>query len=535
MMNYFDNFECLQIITNISTMLSEKDYKQMQSKGINPLNIEKQINNYKSGFPFMQLLAPATPDHGISRLNEAELQRLASKYQDITKGREIIKFVPASGAASRMFKSLFEFKEELEQSDNKSPFADKGFNSPYYFFGNIKNFAFYEDLEETMAANGHKLTELLESKDYKTILDQFLGESGLNYANLPKGLLKFHRYYNEPARTALEEHLVEAAFYACDNRDIAAVHFTVSPEHMDGFRQKVQKVKSRYEARFGIHYQIAFSIQKPSTDTIAVDLNNEPFREADGSILFRPGGHGALIENLNDLQADIVFVKNIDNIVPDRLKAITYLYKKAIGSLLAELQAEVFSMLVALDNPDLREQRLHEMAVYCEEKLGIRLPGNFRQLSQKEKTEILRSKLNRPIRICGMVKNEGEPGGGPFWVKSKDGSLSLQIVESSQINLKDEAQQKIMQASTHFNPVDLVCGLKNYKGENFNLSAFVDEDTGFISEKSKDGNKLKAQELPGLWNGAMADWITLFVEVPVITFNPVKVINDLLRKEHLIS
>jgi hypothetical protein len=289
------------------------------------------------------------------------------------------------------------------------------------------------------------------------------------------------------------------------------------------------------KARFGIQYQIAFSIQKPSTDTIAVDLNNEPFREADGSILFRPGGHGALIQNLNDLQADIVFVKNIDNVVPDRLKATTYLYKKAIGSMLAELQTEVFRMLVALDNPDLREQRLQEMAAYCEEKIGIRLPGNFRELSQKEKTEILRSKLNRPIRICGMVKNEGEPGGGPFWVKGKDGSLSLQIVESSQINLKDEEQQKIMQASTHFNPVDLVCGLKNYKGENFDLSVFVDADTGFISEKSKDGKKLKAQELPGLWNGAMADWITLFVEVPIITFNPVKVINDLLRKEHLIS
>jgi hypothetical protein len=423
-------------------MLSEKDLKQIQSKGINPLNIEKQINNYKAGFPFMQLVAPATPDHGISQLDETEVQRLASKYQDLTKGREIIKFVPASGAASRMFKNLFEFKEEFELSDRKNHFADKSFNSPYYFFENIKNFAFYEDLEEYMAEDGHKLSELMENQDYLTILDQFLGESGLNYANLPKGLLKFHRYANEPARTALEEHLVEAAFYACDDRDIATVHFTVSPEHIDGFRKKVEEVKSKYEARFGIHYNIEFSIQKPSTDTIAVDLNNKPFREQDGSLLFRPGGHGALIENLNDLQADIVFVKNIDNVVPDRLKATTYLYKKAVGSLLAELQAEVFSMLVALDNPDLREQRLNEMAAYCEEKLGIRLPGDFKQLSQKGKTEILRSKLNRPIRICGMVKNEGEPGGGPFWVKGKDGSLSLQIVESSQINLKDEDNKK---------------------------------------------------------------------------------------------
>ncbi len=517
-------------------MFAEKDLTQMQSKGIQPSTVDKQIENYKTGFPFMQLVAPAVPDHGIHKLNKNRVQQLNFAYQDAIKGREIIKFVPASGAASRMFKNLFEFKDQLPvKDDNADIFSDKSFNSPFYFFNNIRKFAFYEDLAEKMAAGGHDLNETLRNGDYITILDYFLAEKGLNYANLPKGLLRFHQYENEPARTALEEHLVEAAFYATDDQKVASVHFTVSPEHMPGFEELVAAVKDVYESRFDIRYQVSFSVQKPSTDTVAVDMNNKPFRENDGSMLFRPGGHGALIENLNDLQADIVFIKNIDNVVPDRLKEETYIYKKVIGAMLIELQSEVFRMLIALDDPGIREERLNEMAVYCNEKLSIRLPEHFKQLSVKEKTGLLQKKLNRPIRVCGMVKNEGEPGGGPFWVKDFDRDISLQIVESSQVNLKDESQQKIVQSSTHFNPVDLVCGLKNYKGENFNLPDFVDPSTGFISEKSKDGKKLKAQELPGLWNGAMADWITMFVEVPIITFNPVKIINDLLREEHLVS
>jgi len=517
-------------------MFSDKDLTQMQSKGINPSTVEKQIENFKKGFPFMQLAAPAIPGHGIQQLDDNLVQQLNSSYPDLIKGREIIKFVPASGAASRMFKNLFEFREQfLEKADSETLFADKGFNSPYVFFSKIKDFAFFEDLEDIMRAHEEDLIESLRNGDYASILSRFLDENGLNYSNLPKGLLKFHRYQNEPSRTALEEHLVEAAFYATNDEQVASVHFTVSPEHMKGFEDLVEAVKPKYESKFGVRFQISFSVQKPSTDTVAVDMNNRPFRENDGSMLFRPGGHGALIENLNDLEADIVFVKNIDNVVPDRLKATTYLYKKVIGAMLIGLQNEIFSMLVALDNPDIQDERLNEMVIYCNEKLNIRLPENFRNLPAKEKTILLQSKLNRPVRVCGMVKNEGEPGGGPFWVKDKEGNISLQIVESSQINLKDEDQNKIVQASTHFNPVDLVCGLKNYKGENFHLPDFIDPSTGFISEKSKDGKKLKAQELPGLWNGAMADWITMFVEVPVITFNPVKVINDLLRKEHLIS
>lgn len=517
-------------------MFTEKDIEQMKLKGIDPERVKMQIKAYEKGFPFMELVAPATPGHGIHQLNEAEVQTLAADYQNAIRGREIIKFVPASGAASRMFKNLFEFKDQLlNGADIKSLLTDRSFNSPAYFFEHIREFAFFENLEEKLATKGLDLTNLLDNQTYLPVLEALLSEEGLNYANLPKGLLKFHRYHNEPGRTALEEHLVEAAHYACNERGTASVHFTVSPEHMTGFGQLVASEREKYERRFEMRYEVGFSIQKPSTDIIAVDLNNEPFREKEGSLLFRPGGHGALIENLNDLKADIVFVKNIDNIVPDRLKETTFLYKRVIGALLLELQKEVFLMLVALDNPEIRPERLTEIAAFCNEKLNIRFTENFRQLGHNEKISVLHKQLNRPVRICGMVKNEGEPGGGPFWTKGQDGRISLQIVESSQINLQDEAQKKIMQASTHFNPVDLVCGLKNYRGECFHLPSFVDPSTGFISEKSKDGRKLKAQELPGLWNGAMSDWITIFVEIPIITFNPVKVINDLLRKEHLVA
>jgi hypothetical protein len=517
-------------------MFTHHDTEYMLARGISPETAMRQIENYKSGFPFVDLIAPATPGHGIQQVEEQTAEELASRYHSALKGRDILKFVPASGAASRMFKSLFEFRDHIKnKSDDTALFADRSFNSAYNFLMNIRHFAFHNDLEKGLEADGKELTKLLENKDYSAVFDYFLGESGLNYANLPKGLLKFHLYRDEAPRTALEEHLAEAAHYASNDRNHASVHFTVSPEHMKGFKNLVESVKHQYEERFGVKFNIEFSIQKPSTDTIAVDLNNEPFREKDGSLLFRPGGHGALIENLNDLNADIVFIKNIDNTVPDRLKAATYLYKKVIGTMLAELQGEIFHMLVTLDQTELHETRLIEMAVYCNEKIGIRMPDNFTSLGLKEKTKMLHNSLNRPIRICGMVKNEGEPGGGPFWVKDRSGNTSLQIVETSQINLKDEGQARILQASTHFNPVDLVCGLKNYKGENFNLPDFVDPSTGFIAEKSKDGRQLKAQELPGLWNGAMAGWITLFVEVPVITFNPVKTINDLLRKEHLID
>ena len=535
-MNYFDIFGQFPHTEILIAMLTENDHSQIRQKGIHSSIIEKQIKNYINGFPFIELVAAATPGHGILMLEQHEVERLAASYHRAVRGREILKFVPASGAASRMFKNLFEFREELEKQKDVSVLQeDQSFNSPFNFFSNLKSFAFFEDLDNIIKHKGFILSKLIDSKEYATVLNFFLEENGLNYANLPKGLLKFHRYRNEESRTAMEEHLVEAAHYACDNNDVARVHFTVSPEHRQGFINLANKVVNKYERRFNVRFEISYSVQKPETDMIAVDLNNEPFRERDGSLLFRPGGHGALIENMNDLHGDIVFVKNIDNVVPDRLKATTYLYKHVIGAMLCELQTEIFSMLTSLDNPDIKEERLAEMAIWANEKLNIRLPADFREFTRKDKIAALKRRLDRPIRICGMVKNEGEPGGGPFWVKDADGALSLQIVESSQINPEDPKQKQIMLSSTHFNPVDLVCGLKNYKGETFHLPDYVDPNTGFISEKSKDGRKLKAQELPGLWNGAMSDWISIFVEVPVITFNPVKVINDLLRKEHLLG
>jgi len=348
---------------------------------------------------------------------------------------------------------------------------------------------------------------------------------------LPKALLHFHLYPDGPRR-AFEEHLVEAAHYAADKKGVARVHFTVSPEHQQEFEEAVESARTKYENHFGIHFNISFSQQKSSTDTMAVDMDNEPFRNEDGSLLFRPGGHGALIENLNDLKGEIIFVKNIDNIVPDRLRDTTYLYKKVIGGLLFRLQEKAFYYLDKLEEGNLSDEELDEIKTFAREQLNIFIPVAYEGYEKIEKIDFLFNKINRPMRVAGMVKNEGEPGGGPFWVVNEQDEWSLQIVESSQMNLKDAEQQKIVSGATHFNPVDLVCGVRDYQGNPFDLREFVDPQTGFISVKSKDGRELKALELPGLWNGAMADWITLFVEAPLVTFNPVKTINDLLRPQH---
>ncbi|MBN2174564.1 MAG: DUF4301 family protein [Bacteroidales bacterium] len=506
-------------------MFTENDILQIQSKGIDLMTIEMQIRNFEKGFPFALLVKPATIGDGIEHFSEKEISDLV-KYYDIHKGNfKIIKFVPASGAASRMFKTLFNFLESPEFDPN-----DKSFNSVAHFIERLEDFAFFEDLKQIMSEAGIDLNEKLNNKEYRIIVDHLLTEKGLNYGNLPKGLLKFHRYESEN-RIPIEEHLVEAFKYA-NTEETARVHFTVSPEHMENFTDTVNKIKGKFEQKFKIIFEIDFSIQKSSTDTIAVDMKNKPFRNDDNSLLFRPAGHGALIENLNDLDGDIVFIKNIDNIVPDRLKPDTTKYKKAIGGLLLKLQEEVFKFLHELENESVTDIRLNEIIKFAEKKLYLRIPENFEKLSNNQKQVFLVRFLNRPIRVCGMVKNEGEPGGGPFWIKNLKGEVSLQIVESSQVDPNNPEQMKILQTATHFNPVDLVCGLKNYRGEPFDLRNYVDPETGFISVKSKDGKSLKAQELPGLWNGAMADWMTVFVEVPVITFNPVKTVNDLLRDQH---
>lgn len=514
-------------------MFSASDLKLFQSKGIDVKVIEQQLENFKRGFPFIDLVDAATVKNGIKVFSDSEIDKFQKYYDKNQEDYEILKFVPASGAASRMFKSLFEFLDLIEKSEQPVDFPekDRGFNSAYNFFQNIRKFAFYDDLKKVMEEHHVSLENLLKEKDYKTIIDFILNDHGLGYASKPKAMLKFHNYA-DGSRMAMEEHLVESANYGMNSEGRVAVHFTVSPEHADSFIDEINRVKDKYEEQFDVVYELTFSVQKSSTDTIAADINNKPFRDEKDNILFRPGGHGALIENLNDREGEIIFIKNIDNVVPDRLKETTYKYKKALGGYLMELREKIAEYLELLEEGILTDAELKKIVHFCADKLYIRFTEEFETFSLIEKIDFLFTNLNRPIRLCGMVKNEGEPGGGPFWVRNNAGEISLQIVESSQIDFSDAEQKKIFEKATHFNPVDLVCYVRDFNWDPFDLREFIDPSTGFISIKSKDGRDLKAQELPGLWNGAMADWITVFIEVPIITFNPVKTINDLLRKEH---
>lgn len=508
-------------------MFSQKDEIQIKQRGSQADVVKKQIENFKKGFPYLEVIEAATVKNGIVKLDDSGIEENVNRFdRRIEAGIKPLKFVPASGAASRMFKALFEALEECREDEDSEVALAKN-AAARNFLVNKENFAFFDDLKKAIADNG-------ASEVCKNWIEFLLLEKGLNYGALPKGLLKFHKY-SDGERTPFEEHLAEGAAYAKDNQNISRLHFTVSPEHREVFQQLLQEVKEKYEEMLGVTFEVSFSLQKPSTDTIAVDLANEPFRESDGTLLFRPAGHGALIENLNDLDADIIFIKNIDNVVPDHLKQPTVTYKKALAGLLLKYQEKVFHYQKILNEKhpvSLESAFLAETANFLENTLNVK-PAEEQYYTEKEQLyHYLREKYNRPLRVCGMVKNEGEPGGGPFWAKNPDGTVSLQIVESSQIDPESIQQQTIVKHATHFNPVDLVCAVKNYKGEKYNLTAFTDPDTGFISKKSKDGKDLKAQELPGLWNGAMSNWNTLFVEVPVETFNPVKTVNDLLREQH---
>ena len=511
-------------------MFTSADQEQIRERGGNLPEILNQINHFKRGFPFLKTVAAAAIGNGITKLSEDECSRLIAFYDaQLDHGTVPLKFVPASGAASRMFQALFSFQEEALNSDEAELLLEReSYNSVKQLFSNISQFAFYPRLLEKL---GSLFTTDGRMK-YLEILKALLSANGLNYGFLPKGLLDFH-LYSDISRTPAEEHLVEGALYGTDTKGIVRIHFTVSPEHLSFFKKKCEDAAAEFEKRYKVHYEISFSEQKSSTDTIAVDENNEPFRTVAGKLFFRPGGHGALLENLNDLRADLIFVKNIDNVVPDRLKDETIKYKKALAGLLLEFQEKIFGYLILLEQPGkILDTQLDEMLSFLEKELCTLPAGNAHLTNNPSKIKYLISKLNRPIRVCGMVKNEGEPGGGPFWAIQPDRTTTLQVVESSQIDLKNPEQAAIVSTASHFNPVDLVCGVRNYKGEKFHLPDFRDPETGFISNKSKDGKPLKAQELPGLWNGAMSDWITIFVEVPPITFNPVKTVNDLLRAEH---
>lgn len=514
-------------------MFTDNDLKQLRERGIAPETILGQIEHFRKGFPFAELIAPATVGNGIMRYNEAEIAELEAYFEEGSQNLEILKFVPASGAATRMFKHLFEFKEKFDGSEAalQAFEKDKSFNSVYTFITRIRDFAFADELDTRLRKKGSSIEEALQKKDYNLIISGVLDSWGLDYANLPKGLILFHKYPEGP-RTSVEEHMVEGTQHARNSNGEVRIHFTVSPEHISKFEALIAEKKAFYEKKLGVRYRIDYSIQKPSTDTLAVDMNNEPFRNADGSLLFRPGGHGALLENLNEAGGDIIFIKNIDNIIGDRLRSETVKYKKVIGGLLLKIRHHINEFLFRLDAGGAQPEMITHIENYARTHLFITLPEEYNSLNFNEKGQWWKHRLNRPIRVCGMVKNEGEPGGGPFIVKNSNGEISLQIVESSQINMKDPAQKAIVDQATHFNPVDLVCSIKDYRGRRFHLPDFVDPETGFISIKSKDGRELKALELPGLWNGAMANWLTVFVETPLITFNPVKTVNDLLRPEH---
>jgi len=516
--------------------LKEKDIKKLESMKITPEQIKNQINKFKKGTPYVELIKPAVIGDGIKSFTKREKKVYIRTFNKSVYNKKIFKFVPASGAATRMFKNLLyfynKFKEikyeniqkKTEQDDDKSKFLT-------IFIDGLQNkkFAFFNDLKRVMKTDNLKLEEELNKKNIKNILKYLLTSEGLNYASLPKALIKFHSYPGDD-RTSLDEHLVEACEYAIGKNQKARLHFTVSPELYDKVKDYIEYIEKKYEMN-NVKLEIFLSVQDPSTNTIAVNEDNEPIRDKNGEIVLRPGGHGALLKNLNSIDGDIIFIKNIDNVVPDKLKKQTYEYKKILGGYLLKLQEKILEYQKYINEDNIKKSKLEEIVDFIKKELNLELRDNFKELSKQEKADVLRKKIDRPIRICGMVRNVGDPGGGPFWIK-RNGEINLQIVETAQINLNSKSQEKIMNSATHFNPVDIVCGIKNYKGEKYDLSGFVDHNTYFVTHKSKKGEPLKALELPGLWNGSMADWITLFVEVPPITFNPVKTVNDLLKNEH---
>ncbi len=522
-------------------MFRKEDIAQIEQRGTTVQTVEQQVERFKQGFPWMKIIAPATPEKGILVLDEAAVDA-AVRYYEGAQINGKCKFVPASGAASRMFKDLFSGLDALNAGKELADDAPAA-----KFVDKIQSFAFYTP--ELFGAETCKCPEYRQSVLAKTLTDE-----GLGYGAKPKGVLKFHKYTDGEIRTAFAEHLVEAQNYMRNEDGTAKLVVTISPEHQHLFEEAYAEVKAAYEEKYGVQYNITFTFQDKATDTIAVDVENKPFRTENDALLFRPAGHGALIYNLNKIDEEVVSIKNIDNVANERLLPETATWKKVLLGKALELRDKIYGYLNELDavtGANFTDTSLNlpgyfppkddvyateecqalcnDIQAFLENELCITLP-QFDTF--KQRAEVLREKLNRPIRVAGMVKNQGEPGGGPFIIAEKDGSTSLQVLESVQINMSDEHAKNALASATHFNPVDIVCCLHDYKGQSFDLLKYVDEDAGFISSKSYQGRELKALELPGLWNGAMSNWNTLFVEVPLATFNPVKVVLDLLRPAH---
>ena len=505
-------------------MLTPSDQVQLAEKNISEEMLNEQLAYFAQGFNYLPVKKPATIQKGIMTISSSQRVDYMRKWDDcLQKDKNIVQFVPASGAASRMFKDLFAFLS----ADYQTPTTD----FEQFFFEQITHFAFYETLDKQCRQHTEKnMATLMAEGNYKAIVENLLEAKGLGYGSLPKGLLAFHQY-PEGSRTAMEEHLVEGALYAKNNAGKVNLHLTVSAEHLPLFEKTIAEKRAYYEQKFDVLYAISFSTQDPSTDTIAVDMDNEPFRAADGSLVFRPGGHGALIGNLNQIDADIIFVKNIDNVAPDHLKDVIVIYRKILAGVLIDLQDRIFSYLQLIESGEYTHQQVEEMIYFLQKELCIKNPET-KFLEDAELILYIRQKLLRPLRVCGMVRNDGEPGGGPFFAVNPDGTISLQIVEQSQIDEQNPEIKAIWNAGTHFNPVDIVCALKRPDGKKYDLPDYVDKHTGFISQKSINGQEVKALELPGLWNGSMSYWNTVFVEMPIETFNPVKTVNDLLRPQH---
>ncbi|MBL1215359.1 MAG: DUF4301 family protein [Ignavibacteriae bacterium] len=513
--------------------LTENDLEQLKAHNVSIDSVAEQLKFFENGIETIELERACTINDGIIKLSDAAINNFSQLFENEIAGKTLCKFVPASGAATRMFKDLlFIYNNNVNVSEllNDKTKADTEIAEAVKTFAGLKKFSFYNDLKTAMENDGFDIENLISLGDYNPILEYLLFDKGLNLSNLPKGLIKFHSY-DDKTRTAFEEHLTEAAVYACNKNKQANVHFTISPEHFKSISEHINDVLNFYTTD-GIEINVEYSTQKNSTDTIALDKNNKLARDIDGKILFRPSGHGALLENLNSTDADIIFIKNIDNVLPDSLKEDTYTFKRVLGGALIDIQTKTFNYLNKIEEDKIDDKNINELINFAEDELQLYLPEKFFAQDLEYQKKYLFDKLNRPIRICGMVKNEGEPGGGPFWVKEQAGRVSKQIIEAAQINFESESQKEIFESSTHFNPVDIVCAVKNYKGIKFNLPDYRNPNLGIMGAKTYNGESIRVLELPGLWNGGMHNWITLFLEVPLTTFNPVKKINDLLKQAH---
>lgn len=507
-------------------MLNQTDLNILTSRGISEADLLNQLSQIRNGFPYLRLAGSATVGKGIERLTPQQEAEAIDRWNEfLAEGGTVTKFVPASGAASRMFKALYSFLN----SENEVPEPGSDVSK---LIDNLENLPFLDSLDSVLQKGfGKNAITLRSDGRYKDIIQAILDPEGMNYGNLPKGLLIFHRYPdNKRVRRAFEEQMAEGAQTAASNGKVN-LHFTVSSNHRKLFEEMIDASKPEMEASYGVKYNISLSEQKPSTDTVAANPDFTPFRDDKGNIVFRPGGHGSLIENLGDIDSEVVFIKNIDNVVPENARQDTIRYKKILGGILMLTHDSIERYLKELKAGNVSRNRLLEILTFVENILKTRREG-IENLTDKELKEYLIAKLDRPLRVCGMVRNEGEPGGGPYLAYNQDGSYSPQILESTQIDTTNSESAAMMSHATHFNPVDLVCYLRDANGDAYDLKKYIDNNTGFISHKSSNGRDLLALERPGLWNGAMSDWSTIFVEVPATTFNPVKTVNDLLRPIH---